>query len=168
MDAAIAETAIKAYLKEIHTRLNEAAGIAKAADACAEAGDADSGVQVALDIEQLCLRGDPPARCREPDQPPRQGGIAHPPLRPSPFAPASASRLRGLAVVQRSCCATERQVRCPVRQETNVSQSPRNRAAKKSGPSSSKDSPAPACRFQASPRHRDAAGAERRPPSRRS
>jgi hypothetical protein len=53
MDAKVAETAIKAYLKEIHTRLNEAAGIAKAADACAEAGDADRGVQVALDIEQL-------------------------------------------------------------------------------------------------------------------
>lgn len=53
MDAQVAEAAIKAYLKEIHTRLNEAAGIAKAADACAEAGDADRGVQVALDIEQL-------------------------------------------------------------------------------------------------------------------
>jgi hypothetical protein len=53
MDAQVAETAIKAYLKEIHSRLNEAAGIAKAADACAAAGDADRGVQVALDIEQL-------------------------------------------------------------------------------------------------------------------
>jgi hypothetical protein len=53
MDAQVAETAIKVYLKEIHSRLNEAAGIAKAADACAEAGDADRGVKVALDIEQL-------------------------------------------------------------------------------------------------------------------
>ena len=53
MDAQVAETAIKVYLKEIHSRLNEAVGIAKAADACAEAGDADRGVQVALDIEQL-------------------------------------------------------------------------------------------------------------------
>jgi len=53
MDAEVAETAIKAYLKEIHTRLHEAAGIAKAADACAEAGDADRDVKVALDIEQL-------------------------------------------------------------------------------------------------------------------
>lgn len=53
MDAQVAETAIKDYLKEIHSRLSEAAGIAKAADACAEAGDADRGVQVALDIEQL-------------------------------------------------------------------------------------------------------------------
>src|SRR3954469_21049697 len=53
MDAAIAETAIKVYLKEIHTRLEEAASIAKAANACAEAGNADKGVHVALDIEQL-------------------------------------------------------------------------------------------------------------------
>jgi hypothetical protein len=53
MDAQVAEIAIKAYLKEIHTRLNESAGIAKAAHACADAGDADRGVQVALDIEQL-------------------------------------------------------------------------------------------------------------------
>ena len=51
MDAATAETAIKAYLKEI--RLNGRAGIAKPADACAEAGNADRRVQVALDIEQL-------------------------------------------------------------------------------------------------------------------
>jgi hypothetical protein len=53
MDAEVAKTAIKVYLKEIHTRLSEAAGIAKAADACADAGDADRGVKVALDIEQL-------------------------------------------------------------------------------------------------------------------
>jgi hypothetical protein len=54
MDVAIAETAIKVYLKEIHTRLEEAASIAKAADACAHAGNADKGVHVAMDIEQLC------------------------------------------------------------------------------------------------------------------
>jgi hypothetical protein len=54
MDTAIAETAIKAYLKEIHSRLDEAASIAKAADACAQAGNADKGVHVAMEIEQLC------------------------------------------------------------------------------------------------------------------
>lgn len=54
MDAAIAGPAIKAYLKEIHTRLEQAASVAKAANACAEAGNADKGVHVALDIEQLC------------------------------------------------------------------------------------------------------------------
>ena len=54
MDAAFAEPAFKAYLKEIHIRLDQAASIAKAANACAEAGNADKGVHVALDIEQLC------------------------------------------------------------------------------------------------------------------
>ena len=54
MDAAVAEPAFKAYLKEIHIRLDQAASIAKAANACAEAGNADKGVHVALDIEQLC------------------------------------------------------------------------------------------------------------------
>ncbi len=33
--------------------MDEATRIAKAADACAEAGDPDRGVHVALDIEQL-------------------------------------------------------------------------------------------------------------------
>lgn len=53
MDAAVAEPALKVYLKEIHTRLDQAASIAKAANACAEAGNADKGVEVALDIEEL-------------------------------------------------------------------------------------------------------------------
>ena len=58
MDAALAETAIKVYLKEIHSRLEQAASIAKAADACAQAGNADKGVHVALDIEQLCYEAE--------------------------------------------------------------------------------------------------------------
>jgi hypothetical protein len=53
MDPAIAEVAIKVCLKESHSRLEEAARIAKAAEACAEAGNADSGVTVSHDIEQL-------------------------------------------------------------------------------------------------------------------
>jgi hypothetical protein len=53
MDRTATEAAIKLYLKEISRRLDEAAGIAKAADACAEAGTVDKGVEVALDIEQL-------------------------------------------------------------------------------------------------------------------
>lgn len=54
MNAAIADTAIKVYLREIHNRLEEAVSIAKAADACAETGNADRGVHIAMDIEQLC------------------------------------------------------------------------------------------------------------------
>jgi hypothetical protein len=53
MDAAIADPAIKAYLTEIRQRLDDAARIAKAADACAQAGSPDEAVQIALDIEQL-------------------------------------------------------------------------------------------------------------------
>jgi hypothetical protein len=53
MDRTATEAAIKIYLREIHQRLDSAAGIAKAADACAEAGNVDKGVEVALDIEQF-------------------------------------------------------------------------------------------------------------------
>ena len=44
--------AIVACLTEIHSRLSEAAQIAKAAEACASAGSI-AGVSVSMDIEQL-------------------------------------------------------------------------------------------------------------------
>ena len=53
MDRTATEAAIKVFLTEIHERLDKAARIAKAAEACALAGDANNGVEVALDIEQL-------------------------------------------------------------------------------------------------------------------
>lgn len=53
MDQAAIQSAIGIFLREMSARLAEAAGIAKAADACAEAGSADKGVEVALGIEQL-------------------------------------------------------------------------------------------------------------------
>ena len=53
MDEKTLEITIKAYLREMRERLNEAAAIAKAADACAEAGSIKKAVEVALDIEQL-------------------------------------------------------------------------------------------------------------------
>ena len=34
-------------------RLEQAASIAKAAEACAEAGNVDKGIEISLDIEQL-------------------------------------------------------------------------------------------------------------------
>jgi hypothetical protein len=40
-------------LTEIHSKLNDAAGIAKAAEACALAGSVAEGVTVSMDIEQL-------------------------------------------------------------------------------------------------------------------
>ena len=53
MDAHLVEPTIKTYLTEIRNRLDKAAGIGPAADACAGAGFHDKGLEVALDVEQL-------------------------------------------------------------------------------------------------------------------
>jgi hypothetical protein len=53
VDAAVTEQAIKILLTEIHSKLNEAARIAKAAEACALAGSVAEAVSVSMDIEQL-------------------------------------------------------------------------------------------------------------------
>ena len=53
MDVDLAEATIKSYLTEIRNRLDKAAGIGRAADACAGAGFHEKGLEVALDIEQL-------------------------------------------------------------------------------------------------------------------
>jgi hypothetical protein len=53
MDAQLVETTIKACLTEIRSRLDKAAGIGRAADACAGAGFHEKGLEVALDMEQL-------------------------------------------------------------------------------------------------------------------
>jgi hypothetical protein len=53
MDRAIAEKAITIILMEIHLRLDEAARIARAAEACALAGSITEGVTVSMDIEQI-------------------------------------------------------------------------------------------------------------------
>jgi hypothetical protein len=53
MDRATIEPAIRVLLTEIHSNLNEAVRIAKAAEACALAGSVAEGVAVSIDIEQL-------------------------------------------------------------------------------------------------------------------
>ena len=53
MDHATIDPAIRILLSEIHSKLNEAARIAKAAEACALAGSIAEGVTVSMDIEQL-------------------------------------------------------------------------------------------------------------------
>jgi hypothetical protein len=53
MDAQLIETTIKTYLTEIRSRLDRAAGIGRAADACAGAGFHEKGLEVALDMQQL-------------------------------------------------------------------------------------------------------------------
>jgi hypothetical protein len=45
--------AVVACLSEIHARLSEAAQIAKAAEACAQAGSVAEAVTISMDIEQL-------------------------------------------------------------------------------------------------------------------
>lgn len=53
MDANTVQITIKAYLTEMRQRLDEAASIAHAAQACADAGNIEKGLEIALDIEQL-------------------------------------------------------------------------------------------------------------------
>ena len=43
----------KVYLSQMRVRLDEAASIAKAAEACADAGNFGKGIEIALDVEQL-------------------------------------------------------------------------------------------------------------------
>jgi hypothetical protein len=52
MDQPTAGFAIKMLLTEICEQLEEASSVAKAAETCAESGNIDQGVKVALDIEQ--------------------------------------------------------------------------------------------------------------------
>ena len=47
------ETTIRVYLSQIRARLDEAAGIAKAAETCADSGNVGKGIEIALDVEQL-------------------------------------------------------------------------------------------------------------------
>ena len=53
MDRNTIEPAIKIILGEIRVKLDEAALIAKAAEACASTGALTEGVAVSMDIEQL-------------------------------------------------------------------------------------------------------------------
>jgi hypothetical protein len=53
MDTATSETVIKSFLKEMRDRLEAAARVARAAEACAQAGNPEKGVEVMLDVEQL-------------------------------------------------------------------------------------------------------------------
>ena len=52
MDAANAEIVIRDFLKEVRSRLDEVTGIAKAAEACADAGSIEKAVEIALGIDQ--------------------------------------------------------------------------------------------------------------------
>ena len=53
MDATMLEATLKMHLTEMRERLDRAAGIARAAEACANAGNIEKGIEIALDVEQL-------------------------------------------------------------------------------------------------------------------
>jgi hypothetical protein len=53
MDPHTVEITIKVYLKQMRARLEKAASIARAAEACADSGDVEKGLEVALDVEQM-------------------------------------------------------------------------------------------------------------------
>jgi hypothetical protein len=51
MDAQTTDIAIKAFIRKIVERLDQASGIAKAAQTCAETGNVAQAVEIALGIE---------------------------------------------------------------------------------------------------------------------
>lgn len=53
MDARVLEATLKLHIKKMRERLDQAAGIARAAEACAEAGSMEKAIEIALDVEQL-------------------------------------------------------------------------------------------------------------------
>jgi hypothetical protein len=53
MDDTMLDLTIKTFMKEIRDRLDQAAPIGKAADACAEAGSCIKTVELSMDLEQL-------------------------------------------------------------------------------------------------------------------
>jgi len=53
MDPQMLDATLNMQLTEIRERIDRAAGIAKAAEACAASGNLDKAVEITLDIEQL-------------------------------------------------------------------------------------------------------------------
>jgi hypothetical protein len=53
MERASIEPTIKLIIAEIHSKLDEATRIAKAAEACVQNGAIAEGIEVSMDIEQL-------------------------------------------------------------------------------------------------------------------
>jgi hypothetical protein len=52
MDDATLNALLTQYLREMRARLDQISGIARAAEACAEAGNTPKAIEIALDIEQ--------------------------------------------------------------------------------------------------------------------
>ena len=56
MTPATADIVITDFLKEISQRLDEAVSVAKAAEACAEAGNPKKAIEIVMDVEDLMFR----------------------------------------------------------------------------------------------------------------
>jgi hypothetical protein len=52
MDAHTAEVTAKLFLAQIRERLDDAASVARAAEACANAGNIEKAIKIVLDVEQ--------------------------------------------------------------------------------------------------------------------
>jgi hypothetical protein len=52
MDAQTSEITAKFFLQQIRERLDDAASLARAAEACANAGNIEKGIEIVLDVEQ--------------------------------------------------------------------------------------------------------------------
>jgi hypothetical protein len=53
MDRRIVEDALRMHVGEMRERLERAAGIAKVAETCADGGNLEKAIEIALDIEPL-------------------------------------------------------------------------------------------------------------------
>jgi hypothetical protein len=53
MDAQLVEATLKMHVREMRERLDRAAGIARAAETSAAAGNIEKAIEIALDVEQL-------------------------------------------------------------------------------------------------------------------
>ena len=53
MNAGLVEATLRLHITEMRERLDRAASIARAAQACAEASSIDKAVEIALDVEPL-------------------------------------------------------------------------------------------------------------------
>ncbi len=53
IDPATLEITLKVHLKEMRERLDHAASIARAAQTCADTGNVEKGVEIALDVKPL-------------------------------------------------------------------------------------------------------------------
>jgi hypothetical protein len=67
MDPHTVEITIKFYLKYMRERLEMAASIARAAEACADSGNVEKSIEVALDVEQMIYEIEPSLLHQNPD-----------------------------------------------------------------------------------------------------